>query len=338
MSGAQLARERDRRRTRYAGVAVTALLFMNCVALVLGPSSGAQTAARLDVLKPAIEVAAGPEADFDAVSGGRDLDTGSRVRTSPSGSAEISFADGSLTRLGPDTTYTLTTLQIGAGSRQIVGRLDIGRSFHRVSKTSGSRSRFEVQTSKAIAAVRGTAFHVDCLVADTCEVAVVEGIVAVTTADGASVDLTAGQRVVIGSDGALQPVEVAPASSQAPPPPTTSSSESPAAPAEPPVPTADGAANPAPSAPTSGTTPASTAPIASTSQSVPVTAPATTPKTATTSTTATLPPTSAPTVPPTTLPVEIPPLCPGYQGDPQRPGECLPCEVGGVLPINPNCP
>ena len=48
-----------------------------------------------------------------------------------------------------------------AAVREIVGRLESGQTFHRVTKATGSDSRFEVQTSNAVAAVREL-IYADC--------------------------------------------------------------------------------------------------------------------------------------------------------------------------------
>ena len=352
MSGVELARERDRRRTRYAAVAVAALAVAGTMALVLGPAAPAVAAARLAVVSASVELMPESSTAFTDVSSPIDVATGSVIRTGERGLAEISYGDGSLTRLGPSTTYGLMTLELGPRGREVVGRLGVGQSFHRVTKATGSRSRFEVHTSKAIAAVRGTAFSVQCPIVDRCEVAVTEGVVAVTTPDGKTVEVTSGQRVAIGDDGDLGELEAAPPTdpwltqNQAP-------EQDPSAPTTPEtvVPT------PGPAATANGSTSTTGMAPASSSATGPFRVDATppgpglaVPPPTTTTTTATTPPaagsstsTSVPLAPAVTLPLgEIPPplepsqVCPGDKGQPRRDG-CVPCQVGGASTANPNC-
>jgi hypothetical protein len=76
-------------------------------------------------------------------------------------------------------------------------RLDRGRTWNRVTKLSNSQSSYEVETPSAVAAVRGTAFVVDCRTA-TCVFTVIDGTVVVTTTDGRTITLTAGQSTSVG--------------------------------------------------------------------------------------------------------------------------------------------
>jgi len=352
MGGAELARHRDRRRTRYAAVAVAALAVSSCLALALGPTSSAQTPARLEILSPAADLQRQADSSFEPVSGSTEVPAGSVIRTSDTGVAQISYGDGSLTRIGPDTTYALTTLQIAGGGRQIVGRLDIGQTFHRVTKVSGSDSRFEVQTSKAIAAVRGTAFSVRCLTRVTCEVAVSEGIVAVITPDGVSVDVTAGRSVVVGGDGRAGPLQTAPPAQPWFPSDTEPTGDPGGSPDSPnpegaPEPSSSttasstGSTSSGTSGPSSTTRPESSGEAASSvsSTTLPGGYPSGTTMLTTPSTTTTTTPITTTTIPPTSV-------CPGLSGDPEPPAvgaldgqaiDCLPCELGDTSPRNPNC-
>jgi hypothetical protein len=347
MTSAELARHRDQQRTRLAAIAVAALGVASCLALVLVPAAPAQAQARLDVLAAAVELKLPGDAGYGPISSSVDLAAGSAIRTSTTGLAEVGFADGSLTRVGPDSDYSLSTLEIGADRRQIVGRLDLGRTFHRVSKVTGSDSRFEVHTSKAVAAVRGTAFAVQCLTAASCEVAVTEGTVAVITPDGRSVDVTAGHRVVIDAEGSMGAVERIPRGDDwieqnSTPAASVTTTSSPAgasdgAESEEGTTTAgDGSGlQPALSSDTTLIPPGTPRPLDVTG------AEATPGATGTTGTTRE----SSPAVP-TSLDPSTSVPCPGYQGDPQRttpgatdgaPSPCVPCDAGEASSGNPNC-
>lgn len=354
MSSAELARHRDQQRARYAAIAVAALAITSSLTLVLGLASPAQSPARLDVLAAAVELKSPGETEFRSVAASTDLAAGSAIRTSRTGFAEVAFGDGSLTRVGPDTTYSLKTLEIGPDTRQIVGRLDVGRTFHRVSKVTGSESRFEVQTSNAVAAVRGTAFSVQCVKANNCEVAVTEGTVAVTGRGGVSVDVTAGRRIVIGGQGELGPLQeipptdpwielnteasdessastTSPTGQSATPDETSGTTETTPGPSslEPASSSAPGPVPTAPSVP-------GVSPTGANHTSVPTSGGSNSTIPSTTRPTTTRPTTSGPTtsrpstttslsvpgtgeVPvPTTVPIDPSVICPGYQGEPQR--------------------
>lgn len=183
--------------------ALTALIGLAGVGVLITQPSTATSPAVLEVVEPSAEVRAEGQADFSAARSGDSVSQGAVIRTDRTGAAAIAYADGSLTRIGPATTYELVTLRTEDGRRQIIGKLDTGQTFHRVSKVTGSSSRFEVQTSDAVAAVRGTEFAVQCLVLDICEFGVTEGIVSVRADDGREVEVTAGHRVTVDGDGRL---------------------------------------------------------------------------------------------------------------------------------------
>ena len=183
--------------------ALGTLIALGGLGVIIARPSTASSLATLDVLEESVEVRLAGQTEFSTAGSGDALAEGSVVRTDRTGLAAISYEDGSLTRIGPVSTYELTTLATHKGKREIVGRLDAGQTFHRVTKASGSGSRFEVQTSNAVAAVRGTAFAVQCLTPDVCEVGVTEGTVAVRTPDGQEVAVEAGHKVAVDNDGNL---------------------------------------------------------------------------------------------------------------------------------------
>ncbi len=183
--------------------ALAALIAVAGVGVLVTQPSTAASPAVLQVAERSVEVQAKGSAGFSAARSGDSITEGALIRTDRTGVAAIAYEDGSLTRLGPATSYELVTLRTQEGRREIIGELDTGQTFHRVSKVTGSSSRFEVHTSDAVAAVRGTEFAVQCIVLDICEFGVTEGIVSVRAADGREVDVTAGHRVTVDGDGRL---------------------------------------------------------------------------------------------------------------------------------------
>ena len=349
-----------------------ALLTIASFTAAFSLSSPAGAAAQLRVVAPAVHWRPAGAGAFTPVQGTADVETRSLVRTGKQGMAELAYGDGSLTRLGPDTSYEITTLEAGPTSREIVGRLEVGRSFHRVAKVTGSQSRFEVHTSNAVAAVRGTAFAVNCPVPNVCEVAVAHGIVAVTGADGKSVSVTAGRRVGIDAAGRLGPVEslspsdpwiaqntaeaTAPGEGADAPDAAGGTGTVPGAPGQAATdgggttpagePTTSGGGSGGGEASTTGSAPtapgrnvASTSPGASSRPDLPATGPtAVTPSSR-------VPSSTVPVLPvPTSGPSVSVPLCPGWPGADQASpqadpdGECQPCISGDAGSYNPYCP
>lgn len=159
------------------------------------PAAGGD-AALLGVLEPGVDVRESVAAEYLPGVDGDDLFLGEAVRTDATGFAQIGYPDGSLTRLDVDTEFEIVALSSDAG-QEVSSRLDAGRAWNRVKDVSGGS--FEVDTSVGVAAVRGTAFDVDCRM--TCTYSVFEGIVLVTTSLGIEVELQAGETVTVDEDG-----------------------------------------------------------------------------------------------------------------------------------------
>jgi hypothetical protein len=141
--------------------------------------------------------------EFKPLTGSAPIQQGRTIKTDASGAAEITYFDGSVTRLGASTTYTVTQLAKRDGSRQIVGRLEVGDSWHKVARATGSGSRFDVRTTNAVAAVRGTAFAVFTHPDGTSSLVVVDGVVLTTGKDGQAKPVKAGQAVTVAADGTV---------------------------------------------------------------------------------------------------------------------------------------
>ena len=161
--------------------------------------------ATLRVIEGYVEVAADGDR-YEPAATETEMAAGAGVRTGPGALAEIEYLDGSLTRLGPSTFYDIVELKQERDRTVIVGKIDIGETFHDVKDLTGSGSRFEIQESNAIAAVRGTRFAARCLPPMPCGIAVVEGVVEVTPSSGSPVSVAAGQRVTIDDAGLLSDV------------------------------------------------------------------------------------------------------------------------------------
>jgi hypothetical protein len=132
----------------------------------------------------------------DAVEG-EELTVGDRVRTDDTGFAEVTYHDGSWMRVESEATLTIEDLVDGDGGQVVSTSIDTGEAWNRVAELSEPEDGFTVDTPVASAAVRGTAFAIDCEGVTSCTFSVVEGEVLVTPEVGDPVTLTAGQSLTV---------------------------------------------------------------------------------------------------------------------------------------------
>ena len=103
----------------------------------------------------------GRRSSFEKGKANQKVGVGDTIQTDTTGLAEITFKDGSLTRLDHDTIFTLGTLVNTTGQRQVEGTVSTGQTWNRVQKLSGTE-KFEQNGNGATAAVIGTAFVTKC--------------------------------------------------------------------------------------------------------------------------------------------------------------------------------
>ncbi|HUR48278.1 MAG TPA: FecR family protein [Acidimicrobiales bacterium] len=193
-----------KRKLVIAGIAAVVAVILGGF-VVLSPSS-ASDLATVKPLEASVRLQQPGDQVFKPITRPTATNQGAKIETDKTGMAEIAFFDGSLTRLGAETDYELSTLE-DDGPRAIVADLDTGRTFHRVAKLTGSEERFEVRTSGAIAAVRGTIFVVVCTQNDECVIGVVEGTVeAISRTTGERILLHPGQELTVLADGSLSEI------------------------------------------------------------------------------------------------------------------------------------
>ena len=143
--------------------------------------------ARLKVMGPVVSVKPAGKKTFVTAKDNQVLRQGDSIKTDTAGLAEIDYTDGSLTRLGNATRFTLTTLTNKQGGRQTKGTLGVGQTWNRAAEVAETGS-FEVTAGGATAAVEGTAFSYAChKVASqlVCEVVDVVDNVKVVASNGA---------------------------------------------------------------------------------------------------------------------------------------------------------
>lgn len=120
---------------------------------------------------------------------------GDRIQTDTLGLARLEYFDKSITRIGPQSDFVVQRLRTVNGQREVVATLDVGKTWHRVTKAAGTESRYEIKTSNAVAAVRGTALVVTCLTRRICRFGVAAGSVDVTDEEGTKLTVPAGKQV-----------------------------------------------------------------------------------------------------------------------------------------------
>ena len=133
---------------------------------------------------------------------GESLNAGNTVQTGTGGHAAIQFPDGSFVRLSPDTSVTLTQVQLQKnGNLQSAGVVQkIGRTLTSVQHLAGGAS-FQVGGHSVSAQVRGTEFEVLVRANGTNLIKVFDGTVTVSGAT--TVRLTAGQQIDADANGRL---------------------------------------------------------------------------------------------------------------------------------------
>lgn len=130
------------------------------------------------------------------------LHLGDQVRTGPSASASIEFADGSILTIHQETSVLFDHLSAYSDTGMVDTRLRLeeGRLDIRAQPSAGPGSRFEIQTPAAVSAVRGTKFRAAAEEQESATwVEVIEGKVASTgDAKTALVSANFGTKVIKG--------------------------------------------------------------------------------------------------------------------------------------------
>jgi hypothetical protein len=145
-----------------SGAIVVATLALGAVVATGAPAGAKSTPlANLKITEDAVTIRHKGQTDFVAAKDGEGLRQGDTIKTDSSGTAEIDYTDGSLTRLAVGTVYTLSKLTNERGGRQTQGTLSVGETWNRAAKVSETGS-FEVKAGGTTAAVQGTAFVVKC--------------------------------------------------------------------------------------------------------------------------------------------------------------------------------
>lgn len=142
------------------------------------------------------------DGNWEQVSTLSSLTAGTRVRIGALSKASLTFFDGSVAKLGPDSEISIDTLNAlppEQGFRTVVLTQWRGDSTHEVAFRHDGGSRYEVQSPTGTGVARGTVFHVTVLPDLTSRYTVLEGRVDVTSIN-VTVSVMAGQLSTVVAD------------------------------------------------------------------------------------------------------------------------------------------
>lgn len=106
------------------------------------------------------------------------LSNGEKVRSENQSRAEIAFADGSIIRIDANSTLDIVDLKKDKSGQQVEAKVWSGKVWANVNKMS-KKSKFELESPTAVAAVRGTVYRMAVLPDRTTKIAVYSGAVEV---------------------------------------------------------------------------------------------------------------------------------------------------------------
>lgn len=162
-SSTQRIRMRNARREKHpllmalVALGVAALVGFFLTLAVFSAHAADQKAGSITFLEGEASVVRGSGGSALAV--GAAIYDGDKLKTGSSSKLEAKLADGSLLRLAPGSELSLNNASFRkSGEKKVRMSLSLGRMWASVTKLFGSDSEFEVQTSSAVAGVRGTRF------------------------------------------------------------------------------------------------------------------------------------------------------------------------------------
>jgi hypothetical protein len=145
-----------------------------------------------------------------ALEAGRLVHAGDIIRTGADGLVELRWArwaGGLRIKIGPNTKFTVkrAVRNRTKETEESVLRLDEGTVWVRLRKALTGKSKFEVETPTAVAAVRGTIFQVTVDAKGDTHVSVWEGTVSVKPTKGGEINVVEGTALSAGAAVGGQP-------------------------------------------------------------------------------------------------------------------------------------
>lgn len=135
-------------------------------------------------VKGAVETGKSETGKFKRLKRSKRVKPGRYVKTGEDGRAELTFADGSVMRIGPNSMLHVAESGFNKKTKDVTvsAQLIGGKAWAKVSKLAGADAKFELKSENAVAGVRGTVFRVNIDKDDATVVKVYDGAVAVSNA------------------------------------------------------------------------------------------------------------------------------------------------------------
>ncbi len=204
-------RRRGGRRLLIAFGLLIVLIVAGVVWLNVAAQASVSASAALTVYQPAASTSRNAT-DFTPATTGTVLGAGDSVKTDERGRASITLPDGTVTQLAGNTQIRLDSAHFtrGGSMHDVSLTQQIGRTFTNVQHLVSGAS-FDVHGKTATASVRGTKFEIYIKADGTMIVKLFEGTLVLTSINGSTVTLHAGQQVTVSPDGTIgQPGPITP--------------------------------------------------------------------------------------------------------------------------------
>jgi hypothetical protein len=194
-------------------------LLMIFLVLLANSLSIVHRVAVVDAIAGSAHVQVHGEGDLIALGVGELVRSGDVVRTGPGSSVELRWtrwSGGMRIKLDENTTFKVMKALVRrpSGEEESRLRVDRGSLWVRLRRALKGKSKFEVETPAAVAAVRGTIFRVTVSDRGDVEVSVWDGTVAVRGGGRDEVAVGKGRAVRIPEDGPPSAIRVLTASEE----------------------------------------------------------------------------------------------------------------------------
>lgn len=113
------------------------------------------------------DVGCGAGRSSSSLSSGDSFGAGASITTGTRSLVELSLPDGSVVRIGPNSTLTVNNAHCEEGDSPFSLRLMLGSMWSKVSPAIGGDTKMLVETENAVTGVRGTTFLVEMFMLDT---------------------------------------------------------------------------------------------------------------------------------------------------------------------------
>lgn len=160
------------------------IIFTMTLCLLPGCGSGKQALAILSSVTGSVSVFGTGSNDPVAGQAGLKLKTGDIIKAGDDASATITFFEGSTVEIKPGTVMEITDIsQTRSGTFTILMEQTLGETISRVNKLTDLKSRYEIETVAATAAVRGSTMVVIVASSGLTSVGNEEGTISVIAQD-----------------------------------------------------------------------------------------------------------------------------------------------------------